>query len=76
MYRKALLRLSGNQNKPNRAERFVAGALAGQHATFVAQKVTAPVHARGCTCLLAAYGFGQLDVFLGQCIQACPVTYR
>ena len=29
MYRKLLLRLSGNQNKPNRAERFVAGALAG-----------------------------------------------
>ncbi|KAL3140606.1 hypothetical protein ABBQ32_005176 [Trebouxia sp. C0010 RCD-2024] len=33
MYRKALLRLSGNQNKPNRAERFVAGALAGVTAT-------------------------------------------
>ena len=29
MYRKALLRLTGNENKPNGAERFVAGALAG-----------------------------------------------
>jgi len=35
MYRKALLRLSGNQNKPNRAERFVAGALAGQSSSHV-----------------------------------------
>lgn len=33
MYRKLLLRLSGNQNKPNRAERFVAGAMAGVTAT-------------------------------------------
>lgn len=29
MYRKLLLQLSGNENKPNRAERFAAGALAG-----------------------------------------------
>lgn len=36
MYRKALLRLSGNQNKPNRAERFVAGAMAGQPSNHVA----------------------------------------
>ena len=51
MYRKALLRLSGNENKPNRAERFVAGALAGP--TLIAGDaccVSAAESALQCSC--------------------------
>ena len=56
MYRKALLRLSGNKNKPNRAERFVAGALAGQHSISIA-RTPLPLLGPHCqTCVLLVCG--------------------